>query len=588
MTGDAAGAAQPGLIQGSRRKLPTIPLPREATLDTRGISRIALNSPVMHVRSFSQNEDDPTSTQDLESSPDRSSTRPTHALTDMVAPILPAEESDDGSISIAASSRLASRMPSIDFVGSLFRPRPRPSILGKPQAPINPQRSHNAFELSPFDSPSPSSSPSLDPARHLINSSNGHQPTSRASPKTPGSPNSHPVSLEPFTTSAGRIPFNEASETAPLDTPLVADMVNIYRDLPLPPGPFQQVFEERKPEDFDHVALEKHGHLRRQSGSAKSFTVKNRARPKQRLFASKHEAISANAEDNPNSNKGVLPKYAKCVVPSFSFSWKKCSFWKILVYVLTFWLVPPMLSLLGKHDHVTRYAFREKVALCMLILGVCFSVAFLTYGLPHILCTRNDGFQVLEKELRFRNATAQDPAEYVWMFGKAYYKYEVAGLTGIYGLREKEDLSWLFLPSVDSPCYRFSLNVPNLCMKEEMNSLFPGGGVKCLSRSYLSLLTPRKTVAYDWEDLQYYREETTNLPALFVLNGLVLNFNLYKMLNLTQFLGTGIEEIILSNLGRDATLGFVRYAFPLLPNPLFIISLIYFVAKTCTNTMLAA
>jgi chitin synthase len=74
----------------------------------------------------------------------------------------------------------------------------------------------------------------------------------------------------------------------------------------------------------------------------------------------------------------------------------------VVVYGCTWWILPPFLSLCGKRDGASQYAFREKLTLCFIIVAMCTAVAFLTYGFPRIFCSLgpSDSMQILERDLR--------------------------------------------------------------------------------------------------------------------------------------------------------------------------------------------
>lgn len=62
--------------------------------------------------------------------------------------------------------------------------------------------------------------------------------------------------------------------------------------------------------------------------------------------------------------------------------------WRIISLVLTFWAPNALLtSLGGMRDKAIRQAWREKMALCMIIALLCAAVAFITVGFQKVLCT---------------------------------------------------------------------------------------------------------------------------------------------------------------------------------------------------------
>ncbi|KAJ3190989.1 hypothetical protein HK101_008193 [Irineochytrium annulatum] len=64
----------------------------------------------------------------------------------------------------------------------------------------------------------------------------------------------------------------------------------------------------------------------------------------------------------------------------------KMTCWVILSRILTFFLPSFLLTRMGKRDANTQQAFREKIALCMIIFFLMCTVGFLTFGFTVVLC----------------------------------------------------------------------------------------------------------------------------------------------------------------------------------------------------------
>ncbi|KAJ7078916.1 glycosyltransferase family 2 protein [Mycena belliarum] len=65
--------------------------------------------------------------------------------------------------------------------------------------------------------------------------------------------------------------------------------------------------------------------------------------------------------------------------------------WRIITSVLTFWAPDVLLSNLGgMRDKAVRHAWREKMALCLIISVLCAAIAFVTVGFQKVLCKSTD------------------------------------------------------------------------------------------------------------------------------------------------------------------------------------------------------
>ena len=62
-----------------------------------------------------------------------------------------------------------------------------------------------------------------------------------------------------------------------------------------------------------------------------------------------------------------------------------CSPWVVFSWLVTLWMPSPVLRWMGK-DSGMQQAWREKMALCFLVLLCCGVMAFLTYGVNLLLC----------------------------------------------------------------------------------------------------------------------------------------------------------------------------------------------------------
>lgn len=64
------------------------------------------------------------------------------------------------------------------------------------------------------------------------------------------------------------------------------------------------------------------------------------------------------------------------------------TWWRVIVMILTFWAIRPLLSCCGLKTRDQQDAWREKVALVIIILLLCTAVGFLTFGFTQTVCGR--------------------------------------------------------------------------------------------------------------------------------------------------------------------------------------------------------
>ncbi|KAI8984115.1 chitin synthase-domain-containing protein [Mycotypha africana] len=84
---------------------------------------------------------------------------------------------------------------------------------------------------------------------------------------------------------------------------------------------------------------------------------------------------------------------------------KTCSVWITICYLLTCCCPPPLLRAIGRKDKNAQMAFREKIGLVTVILGIMAMVGFLTFGFTQVVCPRpplsfrvesiNDGYVIV-------------------------------------------------------------------------------------------------------------------------------------------------------------------------------------------------
>jgi len=197
------------------------------------------------------------------------------------------------------------------------------------------------------------------------------------------------------------------------------------------------------------------------------------------------------------------------------------SAWSVFAHIVTFWAPPFLLSTLGGlKDRATRQAWREKIALCFIVLLMGGFVGFATVGLNKALCPNTSStspdrfisfgsdkgllgiqgfvFNISESkptaEVDFYKLGAQLPVQDI----TTLFKRSASDFPACTGLD--------FAVATDNPC---STATP--CPLEAINSR---------AFSQFALINTTRIVGYDWHQVQ-------NLSHYFVIDGAVLNMNPY-------------------------------------------------------------
>ncbi|KAJ7287739.1 glycosyltransferase family 2 protein [Mycena rebaudengoi] len=198
--------------------------------------------------------------------------------------------------------------------------------------------------------------------------------------------------------------------------------------------------------------------------------------------------------------------------------------WRIFTRVLTFWAPDFLLSSVGgMRDKGTRQAWREKVALCLIIAVLCAAVAFITVGFQKVLCT--DADQTNHNFIRvgsspgtlgvqgiiYNVSAAKSPANLSFttlsktpgqditsFFDRAASDFHKC--TGLTSLAAKGPPC-----TPTTPCQLGKLSTPS-------------------TLTTLGFVNTGFTAGYDWD-------QVTNLTNYIVLDGAVLNMNPYILNN---------------------------------------------------------
>ncbi|KAI9020449.1 glycosyltransferase family 2 protein [Hyaloraphidium curvatum] len=248
------------------------------------------------------------------------------------------------------------------------------------------------------------------------------------------------------------------------------------------------------------------------------------------------------------------------------------NWWRVTVLVLTFWAVRPLLSCCGIKTRDQQDAWREKVALCIIILLLCTLVGFLTFGFTQTVCGK-PAPRIQGSQLAAAGATAiygrgistdgytHPPTEY--------------GLIDLWTWTVGRDIGFLFPPPPEqSVCRRvlgsnythWPCTIPGVWPRQQGCVVRSRRTAACHYSAEARDVAFRQLrfqgdVFFDWEQIiatappATSGQVTVSDPLYIVYNGMVLN--IFRMLaEAPDFLGPAVRRNVILNLGRDATLAF--------------------------------
>ncbi|ORY00677.1 hypothetical protein K493DRAFT_210639 [Basidiobolus meristosporus CBS 931.73] len=228
--------------------------------------------------------------------------------------------------------------------------------------------------------------------------------------------------------------------------------------------------------------------------------------------------------------------------------------WVLFSRIITFWAPSFLISKCGLPDKAVRQAWREKVALCILIAFICAIVAFLTLGLPYVFCPQSS----LIDSQNSISVSAGTPGT----FGVNGVMWKLSDLQSapdeLKNIPASSDQTNRFQHVTTFPeCQKNSiLNFE--AVKQDPCATAVGyagctlGPINIVQQTY-NLVNLKKSVGYDWSDL---------VENYFVVDGIVMNLSPYMQANpnpaANDLLDWTIREAIKNKI-VDATRLFVRH-----------------------------
>ncbi len=232
--------------------------------------------------------------------------------------------------------------------------------------------------------------------------------------------------------------------------------------------------------------------------------------------------------------------------------------WVIFTRVVTFWAPSVLLSSVGGlKDKAVRRAWREKMALCFIILVLCALIGFATVGLQRVLCPQ----QTLETERFISLGTTSGTLGIQGaMFNISQSKSpdpSINFLTLSSQLPGQDITSLFSRDATDFPlCRGLSFRA---AQDPPCNSATPCplGPLNSATFKNAQLVNITRPVGYDWD-------QVSNLSNYIVLEGYVLNLNPYMKLHPNPIPGDAVDLALRTlfttpgTSGRDGTRLFVN------------------------------
>lgn len=227
--------------------------------------------------------------------------------------------------------------------------------------------------------------------------------------------------------------------------------------------------------------------------------------------------------------------------------------WRIFSRVITFWAPGVLLkSIGGLKDKPTQQAWREKIALCSIVLFMGALVGFATVGMQRVLCPADsqdnisrysskgsveNSLGIQGNEVIVMPTAPTSPVDFFQLAQDAgqditpYFNRQASDFPACSGL--------IYRIAQDPPC-----NSQTPCPLPTINST---------TLNSLGLNTSSLIVGYDWG-------QVADLPNFFVIDGAVLNMDPYMSLHPTPINGDAVDAALRVLLrtqsgasGRDGT-----------------------------------
>ena len=228
----------------------------------------------------------------------------------------------------------------------------------------------------------------------------------------------------------------------------------------------------------------------------------------------------------------------------------KCDCWSCTSKCMTIWACSCLLDRCGIKTNPVQQAWREKMALVIIIFIACVAVGFLTFGFTTVVCNEDDNYFPSDVV-----ATKTEGATRwyiikgdIWNIPEAYKPYDhPSSPSDPFPALAGKDISVFFPDTTD--CFIAGFPVSFKCK----NPAYPFD--HCHSPSIIGVgkgMDYMGKVAFSWKDVR-----DTNR---FVINGEVYDAGIYidqiPLDSLNRPLGDKVDQMIRESIGKDGTKAF--------------------------------
>ncbi len=182
--------------------------------------------------------------------------------------------------------------------------------------------------------------------------------------------------------------------------------------------------------------------------------------------------------------------------------------WMAFVRAVTWWAPSCLLARLGYAPRERRVAFREKIALCAIIVLLWSVLIFTTFLMGPLLCPATSyKSRILRTDLAYY--AANEPRPVTWALGRVYDAALAAAALGVpaASIQLRDVTEDLAISAEDGRCSYIKESI--------LSDAACGLRGTCWDGTALAEVAPLRFIAYEWSDIN-------NDTSLYVLNGAVI------------------------------------------------------------------
>ncbi|KAJ3357857.1 hypothetical protein HDU83_002985 [Entophlyctis luteolus] len=239
--------------------------------------------------------------------------------------------------------------------------------------------------------------------------------------------------------------------------------------------------------------------------------------------------------------------------------------WVVLTWFLTWWVPSPCLSLCGMKRPDIRMAWREKLALCIIIMLMCALMLFFIIGFGILICPRQNVYSTFELS---SYTDYNDP--WVYAYGRVYRisgvvsnhlsSYNVAKYN--WGTIVGGDVGSYFYKNQNFGYYCPGLTAPNSTwdnIVSRTSGLYAHNATSADStpRHYLEYMNQYAVARVAWS-MSYISSKASDSNKLIVIYGNVYDVSSYFNADSNNFLNGNMATLFSSYWGKDATAAFQK------------------------------